>query len=294
MFKKIGSVVALGLLAGLTAVGPMATAAAAAGASTVLVADGQWHALPAGQQAWYTFDYSGDGSQILIRMAAANGAGFEVWTPEQFAQYQAGATVDPIGRGSASDIYGGDLIWSGNFNEAGTYHVIVTAGSGQADYALTISGSGVALPKVEAQAAATKTTETKAAAAEKAATKSATTEKAAAAPEKNGANSGEALTINGKWTNIGPNQQVWYAIPYGGGNAQMVLSMASDPNNPATFAVYTTDEVANGLDPVGRGSADAAMGNAQVWAGGFENAGTVYVVVSGNGVANTGYELTVQ
>jgi hypothetical protein len=320
VFKKLGFVVALGLLAGMMAIGPVA--AAGAPASSVLVANGQWQKLPAGQQAWYTFDYSGDQSQILIRMAAPNGGGFEVWTPEQFASYQAGNTVDPVGRGSASDYFGGDLIWSGNFNSAGTYYVIVDAGSSEADYTLTITGSGVTLPAAAAQPAksatakvATAKDEAETAAAAKAeaakvasATAAATVKdeketasvakaeaaKAAPAAAKKGAGASDALTIDGKWANIAANQQVWYAIPYGGGNSQMIIRMAVDPNHPASFAVYTANEVANGADPVGIGSANADMGGDLVWAGGFQDATTVYVVVSGNSMADSGYALSMQ
>ena len=293
MFKKVGVVVALGLLTGLTALGPAVTSVAAASTGNVSVADGQWRALPAGEQAWYTFDYSGDGSQVEIRMAtpnvgSPNGSGFEVWTPEQYAQYQRGGAVEPIGRGSANSDLGGDLFWTGNFNDAGTYHVIVTAGSGQADYSLTIKGSGVSLPvaQPEVAASAAKPASTAAVAAKPAST--------VAAEKNNGAAPSSALTADGKWANVAAAQQVWYAIPYGGGNAQMVIRMAVDPNSPASFEVYTAAEVANGGDPVGRGSVDAAMGGDLVWAGGFADAGTVYVLVSGNGVGNTGYALTVE
>lgn len=306
MFKKIGSVVALGLVVGLMAIGPMATAAAAApaaqGASTALVADGQWHALPAGEQAWYTFNYSGDGSQILIRMASpnvggSNGGGFEVWTPDQYAKYQGGATVEPVGRGSANSYFGGDLIWTGNFNTAGAYYVIVTAGSSQADYTLTITGSGVTLPAAPAaqtQAAAPKANEVEAKteAAETQATAPAST--APAAEQKKGASASDALAIDGKSANIAAGQEVWYAIPYGGGNSRMVIRMAVDSNHPASFAVYTATELANGADPVGIGSVDAGLGGDLVWAGGFPDAGTVYVVVTGNSTADTGYTLSVQ
>lgn len=289
VFKKIGMVVALGMLAGLVALGPAATSVAAAD-TTNLVADGQYHALAAGEQTWYTFNYSGDESQIMIEMSAPNGGGFEVWTPEQYAQYQAGQAVEPVGRGSASDYYGGDLIWTGNFNTAGTYYVIVTAEGSQIDYALTISGAGVSLPAAAPAAQA----ETATAAAPATETATAAAAPVAAPAAKSGANSGDALTIDGQWANIAANQQVWYAVPYWGGNEQLTISMVTDPSNPATFAVYTADEVANGDDPVGRGSGNAAMGDAQVWVGGFADAGTVYVVVSGNGVGNTGYQLTIQ
>jgi hypothetical protein len=74
----------------------------------------------------------------------------------------------------------------------------------------------------------------------------------------------------------------------------VVVSMAVDPSTPASFAVYTDAEVAAGLDPVGRGSVDAAMGGNLVWSGSFKDATTLYVVVSGNGVSDTGYNLMIQ
>lgn len=295
MFKKLGVVVALGLMAGMTALGPMAAgvAAAAANTGTVLAADGQWHVLPAGEQAWYPFQYSGDGSQIEVRMATPNGGGFEVWTPQEYAQYQSGEAVTPIGRGSANELLGGDLYWTGNFNESGTYYVIATAGNTPMDYSLTIKGSGVILPQPQAEAA-TEPATTAAVAATAPNSEQVASKAAAPAEQKSGTGPGSALTVDGKWANVAANQQVWYAIPYGGGDARVVIRMATDPNHPASFAVYTGAEVASDSDPVGIGSADAAMGGDLVWAGGFTDAGTIYVVVSGNGVGNTGYQLALQ
>jgi hypothetical protein len=295
VFKKFGVVVALGLMAGMTALGPMATGVAAAAASTgtVLAADGQWHALPAAQQAWYPFQYSGDGSQIEVRMATPNGGGFAVWTPQEYAQYQNGEAVTPIGRGSANELLGGDLYWTGNFNEAGTYYVIATAGNAPMDYSLTVKGSGVTLPQPQAEPA-TKPVTTAAAATTAPKTEQAAAQPVATAEQKSGTGPGSALSIDCKWANIGADQQLWYAIPYGGGDARVVIRMATDSNHPASFAVYTGAEVTSDSDPVGIGSADAAMGGDLVWAGGFTDAGTIYVVVSGNGVGNTGYQLALQ
>ncbi len=81
-----------------------------------------------GQQAWFAFQYNGDGSQILITMSA---------TPEdsaKFAVYPPDNTTTPVGWGARQTttrrkadgtleevtLYGGDLVWSGSFRSPGT------------------------------------------------------------------------------------------------------------------------------------------------------------------------------
>jgi len=99
-----------------------------------------------GASLWHKFEYAGDRSQILVWLTDEAGIGlnFSVWTPEQVRLWQSGAAVEPVGRGSFDPYASGDLSWSGNFPQAGSYYVRVdngTSTSGQ--YSLHIQGSGV-------------------------------------------------------------------------------------------------------------------------------------------------------
>lgn len=118
---------------------------------TALVPDGEWKPLEAGEYAWYQFDYAGNRSQILIQVYAAplTGAEFSVWTPTQMAAGGMDAGLQPIGRGSTDPNFGGQLIWTGNFNTAGTYYLRVSNQRAETlGYMVKVSGSGVSLPVV--------------------------------------------------------------------------------------------------------------------------------------------------
>jgi len=106
-----------------------------------LTASGQWVPLAVGQQVWYAFSYSGDGSQVEARMAVyPNGsADFAVWTAADLERSAQDSSVKPVGRGSVDNALGGDLVWVGSFNTSGTYYIVVTQnGSTPAYYSLTI------------------------------------------------------------------------------------------------------------------------------------------------------------
>jgi len=106
-----------------------------------LTAAGQWAPLAVGQQVWYTFSYSGDGSQVQARMAVypSGSADFAVWTAADLERSAQDSSIKPVGRGSVDNALGGDLVWVGSFNTGGTYYVVVTQnGSTPANYSLTI------------------------------------------------------------------------------------------------------------------------------------------------------------
>jgi len=104
------------------------------------------NSLLPGAEAVVSFDYDGKAGQILASLDSDPDSAitFSVWTPSQWQLRSQGQDVDPIGRGSANDYVAGDLSWSGNFVESGTYYLILTNGSSQnASYTLAISGDGV-------------------------------------------------------------------------------------------------------------------------------------------------------
>jgi hypothetical protein len=204
MTNKLHSIVVsaaiLASVLGVSAGSPMAASAAGMGPADALAPTGQWAAEAPSQRTWYDFQYGGDGSQILIRMGvdSSNPASFEIWTADQILQWLHGDIVTPVGRGSANDTFGGDLVWSGNFNEPGTYYVIVSnTSSAPEPYDLQITGDAVTLQKVAAPAhpAATTPTAVTSAASSPAAAASTTAKPAALA--QGGTGPGDALPISG-------------------------------------------------------------------------------------------------
>jgi hypothetical protein len=140
-----------------------------AGPDSARSAPSGWVPTVQGAKTWYAFGYAGDKSQILIDMpvSPANAATFTVWTPQNAQGWRQGQTVTPVGAGSPNplntsrlpcqpvsgssllqcgpspNISSNDLVWSGNFNRAGIYYVVVAQSGPPGGYSLTITGTGV-------------------------------------------------------------------------------------------------------------------------------------------------------
>lgn len=301
MFKRLSvwlmaaAIIAGSLALGMT--GPGTALAAGLGPEDALTPDNQWTALTAGQPTWYAFNYAGDSSQIVVRMGvdATNPAAFEVWTPGQLAQWARGDSVSPVGRGASNDLFGGDLIWTGNFDTAGTYYVLVTAAS-PTTYALQISGDGVSFLKPAAPAKA----ETAAAATTTTTAMATTTgvKEATQVAAKAGQGPADALTATGEWRPLAVGQTTWYAFSYPGDGSSVTVRMSLGQSDSAAFAVWTPEALARAaqddtVQPVGRGSASDLFGGDLVWTGNFNTPGTYYVVVTQTGSAPANYALTI-
>jgi hypothetical protein len=118
------------------------------GPENALVPSNTWKPLGPGVSRWYAFEYAGDGSQIdiLLEPQPEGSIAFEVWTPEGIRRRGLGLEADPIGRGSPDPFVPGDLLWSGSFNVAGTYYVVVGHSGNQPGvsfYHLQVEGDGV-------------------------------------------------------------------------------------------------------------------------------------------------------
>jgi hypothetical protein len=126
---------------------PAAPALPGSNAETALPINGAWTTLQPGASLWFGFNYAGDASQIqlILNEQGLSGLAFGVWTPDRVAQYEAGAAVDPIGRGSPNaDVSGADLFWTGNFDIPAVYFVRVdNNGTSPIAFSLTMTGSGV-------------------------------------------------------------------------------------------------------------------------------------------------------
>ena len=123
-----------------------AASMAGTGPDEALAPAGEWQEVEGGGSHWYAFRYAGDGSQIGIRLQVEpkGNVGFDVWTPEGVRRWGLGQESDPVGRGSADPHADGVISWSGSFQIAGTYHVVVTKlVEGKSYYLLEVQGDGV-------------------------------------------------------------------------------------------------------------------------------------------------------
>jgi hypothetical protein len=105
-----------------------------------------WQSLGVRQHVWYAFEYAGDQSQITIQLHAEpqGSAKFTVWSPDVLQRWVEGYFYTPTGMGSASSVYNGDLIWSGENKIRGTWYVEVEqTGNAVTNYTIQVSGSSV-------------------------------------------------------------------------------------------------------------------------------------------------------
>jgi hypothetical protein len=280
-------------------------AAGGTGPADALTPAGEWQPLAVGQQDWYAFNYDGGDTAVLVRMGVSpsGSAGFSVWTPENVRQWVAGEKPTPIGRGAKGDVFGDDLVWTGSFKFPGTYYVLVEqTGRAPGFYALSVSGKGVSFPSAKVEKAAGAAAAVVAPAAAKAApaaTTAAAEPVAPAAKAKAGAGPDDALTPAGEWAPLAVGQKVWYALPQDGGGSKVLVRMAADPKNSATFKILTPEQVrvwaaGQTYEPVGRGASDDAFGDDLVWTGSFKAPGAYYIVVEQTGPNAGGYKLSVQ
>lgn len=107
-----------------------------------------------------------------------------------------------------------------------------------------------------------------------------------------------ALAPGTQWTADAPGQQTWYAFQYLGDSSQILVRMSVDTNHPASFEVWTPNDLqqwADGLavTPVGQGTINGYMGNDLTWTGSFDTPGTYYVIVTDPNPAPANYSLQI-
>jgi hypothetical protein len=125
----------------------ISTVASGSGPNNAITAAKGWVTTTPGATTWYAFQYYGDNltnPQVTIHMLVypSAAASYAVWTPANLQTTLSGQSVTPVGLGSASPNNANDLVWSGSFNLAGTYYVVVTQGE-PGGYNLQITDSGV-------------------------------------------------------------------------------------------------------------------------------------------------------
>jgi hypothetical protein len=216
---------------------------------------------------------------------------FSVWTLADLALWAATGEERPVGRGSVNNTLGGDLFWTGHFNQAGTYYLVVESTSNvPAYYMPQISGAAVYVAPATVAEATT--------VAPAASTVPLAKAVAATQPAKSGTGPADALTPSANWTPLAAGQWTWYAFQYAGDGSQVRVRLAVDPASPATFSVWTPANVARWVQdgtivPIGRGSANRFFGDDLIWTGHFNTPGTYYVVVENANATPSNYLLTI-
>lgn len=263
-----------------------------------------WQTVESGQRIWYAFDYSGDKSDILVRLSAspAGSAAFAIWSLTDVDRWSRGYAAVPTGHGSSNAYYGGDLVWAGSSGFPGTWYVVVEpSASAQTWFSLKVSGSGVT--RDLATVSPSSPTVTRPASTPAPGVIQATpipAEQAALAfynprtptPTRPAQDPARAFTLPEGPETLGPGQHVWYAFQYAGDRSTILMQLHADPPGSATFTVWSWDVLQRWAEgyfytPTGRGTPNEVYGGDLIWQGGSIIKGKWYVVVeqSGNGAS---------
>jgi hypothetical protein len=309
MSRKLSALLVVALLfgafGGFGASAALAAAPAApggAGPGNPLSVPSAAQTVAVGQRVWYAFQYVGDKSEIVVDMNATPGgsASFAVWTQGSVQSWQSTGTESPVGRGAANNNYGGDLVWAGNFNQSGTYYIVVDqTGGSPANITLKVTGSGVSAIAAPAAAAPASAAPVPAAPVPAAPAQAAPVPAAPVPAAKGGTGPENALPAPSAAQTVAVGQRVWYAFQYAGDKSQIVVDMNATPGGSANFAIWTQGNVQNWQstgteNPVGRGASNNSYGGDLVWTGNFNQAGTYYIVVNqtGGGAATITLKVT--
>jgi len=243
------------------------------GPDNALDPNGMWAEIGPGQTHWYAFLYDGEGGQIDVRMDVdpTGGAMFKIVTPAQLDLWQRSGDLTSCGCSTANDIEKVDGFWSGNFNTAGTYYIVVEhtgAKDGPAAYALIASGQGVTVAAAPEAAPSAMVAESEPAVAE------------------------TVPAEVGSWMSLPVGMEHWFSFYYDGDGSQIEITLAADPDNGATFSVWTSEQVrryslGEDVQPVGRGSQNEFASGDLVWSGSFTSPGKYFVRVDHRGAAPT-------
>lgn len=262
---------------------PAIALAAGSGPQDTMAPVGTWTAIDKGQRHWYAFEYDGEGDAIEVSMTAEPSAGamFHVLTNAQVQAWQQDGDLEGCGCGTENENMAADSFWTGNFNSAGTYYIVVEHSGvhdGLVDYALEASGKGVtttspAVVRVEVVAAPA----------------------AAAAPTE--AAEAEMTMETGEWMPLHAGEDHWFEFRYEGDEAISVM-LDAEPDCAVTFSVYTAEQLrryalGEDIEPVGQGSENEFLAGDLSWTGSFPGSGTFYVKVEHKGTGISDCKLDV-
>ena len=208
-------------------------------------------------------------------------------TPEGFRVWRDTGRIEPIGMGGENENIEADLSWSGSFESAGRYYILLkdsASRQGVTYYSLEAVGKGVSTGAepvmAEAPVAAAVTV------AEKA--------------PVGGTGVDDAMIINGEWKALPQGESHWYAFRYDGQEGQIKVSLDADSTKDIRFSLRTPADVdhwqkTGEQKACGCGSKNDVESGDLFWTGNFNSPGMYYVVVEETGTLDgaTNYALEI-
>lgn len=260
-----------------------------------------WIALQDGDQHWYAFRDEGDDTPIRVRLSVvpANGATFSVLTPAQVMAWRRGDVVAPVGAGSPSTVFDGDLYWTGSFVDSGIYYILVESSwRGLSNYMLSIQGDRVSFPltsfiqplppiatfgsecsiPVAPNPTATPVTAEPTGGRLPVATATAASSIIYSTPEEPLPPIGKSLPIQG-------DDVHWYAFRDEGDDGAIAIRATANPAHCIAFALWTPDQLRlwqQNIEfrAVGEGTVNEQMNGDLFWTGSFVKSGIYHIVVT--------------
>jgi hypothetical protein len=208
---------------------------------------------------WYRFEYTGDHSQINIKLVDAirdsvdRGLSFEVYTPSQIKEWWKN---DGIGAGNPK---GDDLIWTGNAHEAGTWWIKVNnTKPTEMPFDLIVSGEKVSFAPPTAPVAEVTLPSAKALVEN-------------AVPDL-------AVPVKADAQVLPAGATAWYRFPYSGAHDQITLNVPNGADENLRVYVLTPEQVETWWNSTPVGQATPKDGNL-LWSGNAEESGVWYIKV---------------
>lgn len=230
---------------------------------------GDWAPVSIGERHWFVFQYDGKENPIKVELFAkpANGVQFKVMTEEQADQWRRTGEIHWVGAGAKNDATKSDLFWTGQFNLAGKYYVLVEHSRQISQVAwcmLRITGKGVTL--LGGESATTPVTPTEV---------------------KPVLGSGPDMAFKpGTWQEMIDGQRNWFAFNYDkdAANTTIEVKLYSKHMEGISFRILTPEGVevwrkTGEIKCVGCGSPNKYDSADLTWKGSFKTSGTYYVIV---------------
>lgn len=230
---------------------------------------GDWAPVSAGERHWFVFQYDGKENPIRVEMFAkpANGAQFKVLTEAQADVWRRTGEIEWVGAGAKNSAEKSEMFWTGQFNKAGKYYVLVEHSrqiSTPAWCMLRISGKGVSFLGGEPATVPVTPTEIK--------------------PVMG---SGPDMAFKpGMWQEMVDGQRNWFAFNYDkhATDPTIEVKLYSKHMEGLGFRILTPEGVeiwrkTGEIKCVGCGSPNDSDPSDLSWKGSFTTSGTYYVVV---------------
>jgi len=272
LFRGSTILVVIALLAsmmtGMAIAAPVTVTATGMGPDEAM-SPGDWAPVSAGERHWFVFQYDGKKNPIRVEMFAkpTNGAQFKVLTEAQVDLWRRTGEIKWIGAGAKNNAEKSDMFWTGEFNKAGKYYVLVEHNSQIKDVAwcmLRIGGKGVSFLGGEPGTMPTNPPQLQ--------------------PLKG---SGPDLAFEpGKWQEVSDGTTQWFAFTYDkhATDPAIEVKLYSKHLEGVSFRIVTPEQAevwrkTGELKSVGVGSDNKSDSSDLSWKGLFTTSGTYYIVI---------------